>query len=146
MLGVQVIVVFGLFGAVILLFRISGHYSPLVTYVFAVAFLASVAAHLVWFRLKAPRAIVATDDFLGITTHGGEQQRISWSSVVLATHSTKQLGMQWELDLITSERIILRDVGIDSRRWGLLRAAIIELAAGNGASVTVDPLSKGFYS
>jgi hypothetical protein len=54
--------------------------------------------------------------------------------------------MQWELYLIASERIILRDVGIDSGRWGLLRAVIIELAARNGASVTVDPLSEGIYS
>ncbi len=83
-----------------------------------IAFFASVVAHIIWFRCNAPRAIVATDEFLGITTHGGDEQRIPWSSIFHAAHSTKSLGMKWDLDSIPAGPVVLRDIGIDAARWG----------------------------
>lgn len=146
MLAAQLIVGLCIFEAMILWIRMAEHGSPLMTRLIAFAFVVSLGIHLIRFCRYAPRAIVATDEFLGITSHRGRQQRIQWPSIVLATYSTKLLGMQWELDLTGSERIILRDIGIDSRRWGLLRGVIVELAARNGAGVKVDSLSESIYT
>jgi hypothetical protein len=101
-------------------------------------------AQVFWFRRNAPRAIVATDEFLGIIAHTGDQHRIVWSSIFSAVHSTEKLGMQWRLETLSSGTVVLRDIGIDSERWGLLRAAIVERVGRNG-SVLVDPLSEGIY-
>jgi hypothetical protein len=113
--------------------------------VLGIVFCASVCAHVIWFRRIAPRAIVATDEFLGVIDRRGNQQRIPWSSIFSAAHSTKQLGMQWEMDLIPAGSSILRDIGIDAGRWGVLRTIIIKFAGRHGASVSVDPLSEGIY-
>jgi len=101
-------------------------------------------AHAIWFRRSAPRVVVACEDFLGITNRSG-QQRIPWSSICLAQHSVKYLGMQWELDLIPTGRVILRDIGIAPERWGILRAIIIHCAGASGASVFVDQISETVY-
>jgi hypothetical protein len=113
--------------------------------VLGIMFGTSVSAHVIWFRRIAPRAIIATDEFLGVIDRRGNQQRIPWSSIFRAVHSTKQLGMQWEMDLIPAGSTILRDIGIDPGRWGLLRTIIIEFAGRQGASVSVDPLSERVY-
>jgi hypothetical protein len=109
-------------------------------------FIAALVAYVIWFRRVAPRAIVASDDFLGITNHDGDQQKIPWSSIFLAAHSTKHLGMQWELDLMPAGQIILRDIGIAPERWGILRATIIEFAGRHGAGISVDPQSESIYA
>jgi hypothetical protein len=118
----------------------------LLIYVLAAVFIAALIAYVIWFRRVAPQAVVASDDFLGITSHAGDQQKIPWSSIFSATHSTKYLGMQWELDLMPAGQIILRDIGISPERWGFLRAIIIEFAGRHGAGISVDPLSESIYA
>jgi len=121
------------------------HQAGAVVWSLGIAFLISALAHLSWFWRNAPRAIVATDEFLGFAAQGGDERRIPWSSIFRAAHSTRLLGMQWELDLFPTGPTILPDVGIDAGRWGTLRSVIIELAAKHGANVAVDPLSEGMY-
>ena len=124
---------------------IAGGRAPAIACAFGAGWIVWVVAHIIWFRRNAPRAIVVTNDFIGIITRAGDESRVPWSSICSAVHSTKMLGMQWELDLIPSGGLNLRDIGISSGRWGILRATVIELVGSHGASILTDPLSEGMY-
>ena len=52
--------------------------------------------------------------------------------------------MQWQLDIVPNGTVVLRDVGIDAGRWGVLRAIIID-SVGMHGNVLVDPISEGIY-
>ena len=101
---------------------------------------------IVWFLARTPRAIVATDEFLGVTFLNGDQRRIVWTSICHAAHSTGLLGMQWRFDLLPQGTFTLRDIGVDGTRWGVLRSVVIHLAGAHGASVLVDPISESVFS
>jgi hypothetical protein len=144
---IQLLALLGLaLGLGAILFLEKATQAPAILGVFGSSVLMALGAYMIWFRRSAPRAIIATDEFLGITHHAGDQQRIAWSSIFSAVHSTKHMGMQWEIDLIPSGRVILRDIGIAPDRWGILRAVIIEFAANHGASISIDSLSESLYS
>jgi hypothetical protein len=143
MLVLQLAVGFGLLSCIAAPLQVA-YASRMTVGVAGLALFAWTVAHVIWFRTRAPRAIVATDEFLGITRHGADQQRIPWSSIFSAVHSTGQLGMQWQLDIVPNGTVVLRDVGIDAGRWGVLRAIIID-SVGMHGNVLVDPISEGIY-
>jgi hypothetical protein len=118
---------------------------PVVFVAIAVAYGAAAAAHYLWLRARAPRAIVATFDYVGVLQHNGAHTRVPWSSITAANHGI-DAGMRWELLLTGGDRLILSDVGIDSARWGLLWVRIVRHAANSGAEVRVDPMSNMLYS
>jgi hypothetical protein len=122
----QLSVLLGILCCLGAILHLTNNGTRLLIYGLAAVFIAALVAYFIWFRRVAPQAIVASADFLGITSHDGDQQRIPWSSIFSAAHSTKHLGMQWELALMPSGQIILRDIGISPERWGFLRAIIIE--------------------
>ena len=126
MVGVPLAIGFGAHCCVAAVFRVLGRRSSFIAYALGIVFVAYLLAHVIWFRRNAPSAIVANSEFLGITSHGDQQRRIPWSSIFFADHSTKRLGMQWELRSISAGTTILRDVGIDAGRWGILWAIVIE--------------------
>lgn len=142
----QLLVLFGILSCLGAILYLTNGGTRLLIYGLATVFIAALVAYVIWFRCVAPRAIVASEDFLGITNHHGDQQKIPWSSIFSAVHSTKHLGMQWELDLMPAGQIILRDIGIAPERWGILRAIIVEFSGRHGAGISVDSLSESIYA
>jgi Zn-dependent protease with chaperone function len=88
-----------------------------------------------WFHRSAPKAIAATPECLAVTWHDGTQQRVPWPSIVLAEHSSRKPGMQWELTVASQEPVVLCDTGIDSNRWAMLHSVIVHFANLHGAEV-----------
>jgi Zn-dependent protease with chaperone function len=95
-------------------------------------------ADLLWFRRRAPKAIVADSKHLAITWRDGRQQRIAWPSILLAVHTAQRLANQWELTLKSEGSVFIRDTGIDSDRWAILRNFIIHFANQHSVGVTED--------
>jgi hypothetical protein len=142
----QLFVLLGLFSCIAAAIQLrAGPLSTLRISVLLASLVLTVIAYAAWFHKFEVRAIVVADGFLGITLHGRKQQRIPWSSVFSAVHSTGHLGMQWKLETLSAGTIILRDIRIDGDRWGALRAVIIDMVGRNGRTVWVDPLSEGIY-
>ena len=114
--------------------------------IMALGYVAIVVASWAWLRYYAHRAVVATSEHLGILGRDGQQTRIPWSSIRSADHSTRSLGMKWDVVLASGESVTLRDIGIDVNRWGLLWGAIVNRAGREGADIHVDVSSKLLYS
>lgn len=142
---VQMLVFLGILGCVGAVLYLLGGTMRTLIYGLAAMLVGAAVVHAIWYLRIAPRVVVVCESFLGITDHSGNQQRIPWSSIALAKHSVKYLGMQWELDLIPAGRVVLRDVGIAPDRWGILRAIIIHCAGAGGAAVFVDNISESVY-
>ena len=102
------------------------------------------AAHVEWMRHSAPRAIVATGDYVATLSHTGERRYVQWDAVRRATHAATFLGMRWRLETPV-DCLILRDVGLDPNRWGELWRVLWVAVARRGGRVRVDALSNALF-
>ena len=97
-----------------------------------------------WIRQRAPRAVVATPEYLAILWAGARRTYVPWASVAAANHATGLGGMRWYLDAV-SEPVRLRDIGVPAARWRALWWAVGHGVAQSGAPVHVDPISNSLF-
>jgi hypothetical protein len=102
------------------------------------------AGHTKWMRYYAPRAIVATDDYVATLSRTGERRYVRWDAVRRATHAATLLGMRWRLET-PDACIILRDIGLDPNRWGELWRLLWVAVARRGGRVRVDAMSNALF-
>ena len=102
------------------------------------------AGHAEWMSHSAPRAIVATDDYVATLSRTGVRRYIRWDAVRQATHAATFLGMRWRLET-PAECVILRDIGLDPDRWGDLWRVVWVAVARRGGRVRVDALSNALF-
>lgn len=131
--------------AVLAAWRADGRQGAIIATAIAVVLVSMVSAgHAAWMRHSAPRAIVATDDYVATLSRTGERCYVRWDAVRRATHAATFLGMRWRLE--TPEHyLILRDVGIDPDRWGHLWRLLWVAVARRGGRVRVDALSDALF-
>ena len=104
----------------------------------------STMLYLHWMRRRSPRALVAHREFLAVLDARGERRYIPWSAIRAATHATTMSGMRWRL-AIGDQSLILRDIGIDPERWGVLWRCIWQEVAAHDRSVRVDTISNALF-
>lgn len=97
-----------------------------------------------WMRGRAPRAIVAAPEYLGVLDARGGRRLVLWASVRAARHATTLRGMGWCLETAAG-RVSLLDIGVDPARWGVLWRYLWPQVARRGAPVRVDRLSNALY-
>ena len=145
-LAIQLIALAGLAVVVVLAaWYADGPHGAIIATAIAAVMVSMVSAwHADWMRHSAPRAIVATDDYVATLSRTGERRYVPWDSVRRATHAATFLGMRWRLETPV-DCLVLRDVGLDSARWGELWRVLWVAVARRGGRVRVDALSNALF-
>ena len=92
----------------------------------------------------APRALIATPDYLALLSRNGDRRYVRWAEVSAARHKTSFKGMSWTLVSDTG-KVFIADPGIDADRWGILWHVVTSCVLSHGGGVRVDAISNGLY-
>lgn len=106
--------------------------------------LASTLYYSYWLRRRAPRAVVATRQFVGVLELNGQRCYVPWDSVRAATHTTTVRGMRWRLETAAG-RVEVLDIGVDPECWGALWRYLWPEVARRGRPVRVDAVSNTLF-